>query len=263
MPKARLDVLLTELGLAESREKAQALILAGRVTVDGQPGRKAGQSVPAEAMVEVRQPEPYVGRGGYKLAHALDRFGLPVEGRVAVDVGASTGGFTDVLLQRGARRVYAVDVGRGQLHSRIGRDPRVVVMDRTNARYIKPLPERPELAVVDVSFISLRLVILPVNRLLTPEAAMIVLVKPQFEAGREEARGGVVRSVDVHARVLHDFADWIRRQELALLGVVASPIRGARGNAEFLAWLGPDTSRAPDVAPLIVAALAEVHNTER
>src|SRR5919197_2153252 len=181
MGRARLDVLLAERGLAESREKAQALILAGQVTVDGTLAQKPGQLVPAQADVAVREAEPYVGRGGYKLAHALDRFGLDVEGLVVVDVGASTGGFTDVLLQRGARRVFAVDVGRAQLHWRLRADPRVVVLDRTNARYLEALPEQPELGTIDVSFISVRLILPALRRVLAPGSTIIVLVKPQFE----------------------------------------------------------------------------------
>jgi 23S rRNA (cytidine1920-2'-O)/16S rRNA (cytidine1409-2'-O)-methyltransferase len=179
--RARLDVALVERGLAESRGRAQALVLAGQVTIDGQPAQKPGQQIRAEAVLQVRQPEPFVSRGGYKLAHALDRFAIDVSGLVAVDVGASTGGFTDVLLQRGARRVYAVDVGRGQLHWRLRTDPRVVALDRLNARYLTELPEKPDLATIDVSFISLRLILPPLLRVLVRGSSIIALVKPQFE----------------------------------------------------------------------------------
>lgn len=260
MPRVRLDNLLAERGLAESREKARALILAGAVVVDGAAAEKAGQLVSTDSAIAVREAEPYVSRGGYKLAHALDRFALAVGGLIAVDIGASTGGFTDVLLQRGARRVYAVDVGRGQLHWRLRSDPRVVLLDRTNARYLQELPEQPEFATIDVSFISLRLVVPPVHRLLAAGSSMIVLVKPQFEAGRPEVgRGGVVRSSAVHRRVLESLAEWLLEQELGLGGLTASPIRGPAGNVEFLAWLRPASAALPPLDEnLIEQALAEV-----
>jgi 23S rRNA (cytidine1920-2'-O)/16S rRNA (cytidine1409-2'-O)-methyltransferase len=260
MARVRLDVLLTERSLAQSRQKAQALIMAGAVTVDGAPAHKAGQLVPSDARVHVRRREPYASRGGYKLAHALDRFGLSVAGLVVVDVGASTGGFTDVLLQRGARRVYAVDVGRGQLHQRLRADPRVVVLERTNARYLQTLPERPEFATIDVSFISLRLIAPPVRRLLVPGSSMIVLVKPQFEAGRGQVgRGGIVRSPEVHRSVLVDFAAWIAEEGIGLRGLTPSPIRGTEGNVEFLAWLSTSAEDLPLRRELIERALAETH----
>jgi 23S rRNA (cytidine1920-2'-O)/16S rRNA (cytidine1409-2'-O)-methyltransferase len=257
LSRVRLDVLLAERALAESRERAQALILAGRVTVNGQPALKAGQLVAPDVALDVRQSEPYVSRGGYKLAHALDTFGLDVSGLVAVDIGASTGGFTDVLLQRGARRVYAVDVGRGQLHWRLQGDPRVVVLDRTNARHLTLLPEQPGVATVDVSFISLRLIIPPLRRLLAPRSFMIVLIKPQFEAGpRQVGRGGIVRSAEVHRSVLTSLAEWFQEQGLPLAGLVASPIRGAAGNREFLAWLSEDAPEGAGQDQLIERALA-------
>jgi 23S rRNA (cytidine1920-2'-O)/16S rRNA (cytidine1409-2'-O)-methyltransferase len=258
MSRVRLDALLAERGLADSREKAQALIMAGAVTVNREPAQKAGQLVAPGAEIAVRQAQPYVSRGGYKLAHALDCFGISVKDRVALDVGASTGGFTDVLLQRGARRVYAVDVGYGQLHSRLRGDPRVVVLERTNARHLEVLPEPAQLATVDVSFISLRLVLPPVRRLLKPDSSMIVLIKPQFEAGRQEvSRGGVVRSAATHRRVLEDLADWLRTQQLSLRGLVPSPISGPAGNVEFLAWLGLDVSQEVSPATLIERALPQ------
>lgn len=249
---------MAQRGLAESREKAQALIMAGLVTVGGQPAHKAGQLVAPEAEVAVREVELYVSRGGYKLAHALDRFGISVQGLVAVDVGASTGGFTDVLLQRGARRVYAVDVGRGQLHARLRADPRVVVLDRTNARYLEALPEQPEVGTVDVSFISARLVLPALRRVLAPGSTIIVLVKPQFEAGRREVgRGGVVRSPAVHRRVLEELAAWFAEHGFGLRGLVTSPIRGPAGNVEFLAWLMPESAAATTGDGLIEQALIE------
>ena len=233
--------------------------MAGAVTVDGRTADKPGQLVGPGATLAVRQPEPYVSRGGYKLAHALDRFGLSVEGRIALDVGASTGGFTDVLLQRGAARVYAVDVGRGQLHARLAAEPRVVALDRTNIRYLDALPEPADFATIDVSFISLRLVVPAALRLLAPGSSMIVLVKPQFEAGREEVgHGGVVRSPSVHRRVLSEFASWTPRHGLAIRGLVRSPLVGASGNVEFLAWLAPGSDQVPPGADFIEGALAPI-----
>lgn len=260
MARIRLDVALADRGLAESRERAQGLILAGRVRIDGRPARKAGQLVDGGTVLSVDQPEPYVSRGGYKLAHALDRFGIDPAGLVVVDVGASTGGFTDVLLQRGAVRVYAVDVGRGQLHWRLRNDPRVVAMEGTNIRHLESLPERPRLATVDASFISLRLVLPPLARLLEPGSSIIALVKPQFEAGRAEVgRGGVVRSEAVHRSVLDRLAEWLPTGGFCLGGLEASPIRGPAGNAEFLAWLVPTAEQCPDPIGLIERAVRQVH----
>jgi 23S rRNA (cytidine1920-2'-O)/16S rRNA (cytidine1409-2'-O)-methyltransferase len=234
--KQRLDVALVERGLAETRERAQALVLAGAVVVDGQLATKPGQAVTARAELAVRDTAlPYVSRGGLKLAAALDHWQLDVRDLVGLDVGASTGGFTDVLLQRGARRVYAVDVGYGQLHYRLRRDPRVVAMERTNARTLPPLPEPIDIAVVDVSFISLRLVLPGVENALTPAAPIVALVKPQFEAGRAQVgKGGVVRDPHVHRQVLQDLARWSLDQPWRLGAVLPSPIRGPAGNVEFL-----------------------------
>jgi 23S rRNA (cytidine1920-2'-O)/16S rRNA (cytidine1409-2'-O)-methyltransferase len=259
LPRVRLDLLLTEQGLAESRQKAQALILAGQVLVDGSPGLKPGQQVAADARLTLKAVEPYVSRGGYKLAAALDRFGIDVGGLVVLDGGASTGGFTDVLLQRGASRVYAVDVGRGQLHARLRADPRVAVLDRTNLRYLEALPERPDLAVLDLSFISLRLVVPAVRRLLAPGSSMIALVKPQFEAGRSEVgRGGVVRSPAVHRKVLGGLSAWLAAESLEIRALVPSPIRGPAGNVEFLALIAPLGSPPGPVEQLIDEALQQV-----
>ena len=263
MPRTRLDVALADRGLVESREKAQALILAGRVRVNGEPARKAGQVVSPDADLVVERPDPYVSRGGFKLAHALDNFGIDPSGLVVADVGASTGGFTDVLLQRGAARVYAIDVGRGQLHWRLRSDPRVVVLEATNIRYLERLPERPRLATVDVSFISLRLVLPPLRLLLEPDSSIIALVKPQFEAGREEVgRGGVVRSVAVHRTVLERLIAWLPTGGLNLCGLEASPIRGPAGNAEFLAWLVSGPAADTDAQQLVERALRQVHPPE-
>jgi 23S rRNA (cytidine1920-2'-O)/16S rRNA (cytidine1409-2'-O)-methyltransferase len=234
--RSRLDVALVSRGLAESRARAQALILAGVVDVDGRPGSKPGMTVGPESRIAVRQAAlPYVSRGGLKLAAALDAWSIDVADLTALDVGASTGGFTDVLLQRGARRVYALDVGYGQLHYRLRQDPRVVVMERVNVRYLDSLPERPDLAVVDVSFISLRLVLPPVFAALQEHAPIVALVKPQFEAGRDQVgRGGIVRDPTVHSQVLLDLVAWSTTQPRRLGAVMPSPIRGAEGNVEFL-----------------------------
>jgi 23S rRNA (cytidine1920-2'-O)/16S rRNA (cytidine1409-2'-O)-methyltransferase len=225
-------------GLAPTREKAQALILAGRVEVEGRRAEKAGQAVPEEAAVSISgPPHPYVSRGGVKLAAALDAFALDPAGLVCLDVGASTGGFTDCLLQRGAARVYAVDVGHGQLDARLRGDPRVVVHEKVNARSLSraEVPEPVDLAAVDVAFISLRLILPAVVPLLKPSGALVALVKPQFEAGRGEVpRGGVVKSEEIRRRVVAEIETAGRALGLQVLGAIASPILGARGNEEFL-----------------------------
>ncbi|GAB4210094.1 MAG: hypothetical protein OHK0022_42460 [Roseiflexaceae bacterium] len=306
--KIRLDQLLVQRGMAENRSKAQALILAGAVRVAGQPRQKPGDQVPPDAEVELRESLPYASRGGYKLAHALDAFALDPAGLVALDAGASTGGFTDVLLQRGAARVYAVDVGYGLLDWRLRQDPRVVPIERTNIRYLEALPgagearglgleasesgearglgleasedetkdsteagtqvagpelqasrlkpqaSGPELqasslkplasslagcAVIDVSFISLKLVLPAVRRLVRPEGWIVALVKPQFEAGQDQVgKGGVVRDPAVHAAVLREVLGFAAANTLPPHGLARSPITGPAGNIEFLAWLG-------------------------
>jgi 23S rRNA (cytidine1920-2'-O)/16S rRNA (cytidine1409-2'-O)-methyltransferase len=236
--KSRLDRVLVLRGLAPTREKAQAMILAGRVSVDGRRSEKAGEPVAEDADVTVAgPPHPFVSRGGVKLDAALDRYRIDVSAKVALDVGASTGGFTDCLLQRGASRVYAVDVGHGQLDAKLRADPRVVVLEKVNARYLSAahVPEKAEVAAVDVSFISLRLVLPAVVRLLASGATLVCLVKPQFEAGRGEVpRGGVVRSEETRRRVVAEIEAFGASLGLAPLGSVPSPIRGARGNEEFL-----------------------------
>jgi 23S rRNA (cytidine1920-2'-O)/16S rRNA (cytidine1409-2'-O)-methyltransferase len=244
MPRRRLDTLLVERGLAASRDRARALILAGEVHVEGLAVPKAGALVAHDVGVVVRVPDhPWVGRGGLKLAHALEVFAITVEGRDALDVGASTGGFTDVLLARGARSVVALDVGHGQLDWRLRRDPRVVVLERTNARTLTSdrLPEGHrdfDIVTVDVSFISLRLVLPPLVARLRPGADLVVLVKPQFEAGRREVgAGGIVRDPDVHRRVVDDIADVSRRLGLRVMASAPSPVTGADGNREFLLHL--------------------------
>jgi 23S rRNA (cytidine1920-2'-O)/16S rRNA (cytidine1409-2'-O)-methyltransferase len=240
MPKVRLDQLVVERGLAPSRERARALILAGQVLVDGQPLTKAGTAVDTTSPIEVSAPDhPYVGRGGLKLAHALDTFRIPVDGKECLDIGASTGGFTDVLLRRGARRVVALDVGHGQIDWTLRNDPRVVVIEGFNARRLTPgdLPARVDLAVIDVSFISLRQILPAVPPLLTPGAEVVALVKPQFEAGRAEVRKGVIHDAGVHARVLEEVALSAAGVGLTRVASTPSPITGQKGNVEFLLHL--------------------------
>ncbi len=242
--RVRLDQLIVDRGLAESRSRAQALLLGGKVRVGNGDGarfdRKPGDLIDPDVALEVMAPEPYVSRGGHKLAAALEAFGVDPAGRVCLDVGASTGGFTDVLLQRGATRVYAVDVGRGQLSEALRRDSRVISMERTNARSLtaSSLPEPVSLASVDVSFISLRLVLGPVASTFGVEGGdLIPLVKPQFEAGRRETNAGVVRDQAVHERVLREVHDAARAAGLEPLASIPSPILGPEGNREFLLHL--------------------------
>ena len=238
MARLRLDLLLVERGLCETRAKAQARILAGEVLVDDRPITKAGTPVDAAAPIRLRgEGLPFVSRGGLKLAAALDRWGLDPAGQVAFDAGASTGGFTDCLLQRGAARVHAVDVGTNQLHWKLRSDPRVVSLEQVNLRTWDPglIPERCGLLVADLSFISLRLAIPPVLPSLAPGAWAVLLVKPQFEAGRAEVgSGGIVRDPAVHRRVLEEAWTFFAGTELAPLDLMASPILGGEGNREFL-----------------------------
>jgi 23S rRNA (cytidine1920-2'-O)/16S rRNA (cytidine1409-2'-O)-methyltransferase len=232
--RKRLDVLLVERGLAESRAQAQALVMAGLV-----PGyAKAGQQVDDTAELVVESTPRYVSRGGEKLAHALDELGVEVAGRDALDVGASTGGFTDVLLQRGAARVIALDVGRGQLHQRLRGDTRVTVLERTNARELESLPYAPDLVTCDVSFISVRTALPPALALARPGWEALVLVKPQFEAGRDEVgKGGVIRDPEVHRRVLGEVAESALAWPAETVGVVDSGLPGPKGNREFFLHL--------------------------
>ncbi len=231
--KKRLDVLLVERGLAESRSQAQALVLAGRVPGHEKPGEQLDEGTP----LELTPGDPYVSRGGVKLANALDAFAVDPAGLDCADVGASTGGFTDVLLQRGADRVIALDVGYGQLHPRLRDDPRVEVMERVNARNVGQLPFRPQLVVCDVSFISVRKALPPVLVLAAPGWQAVVLVKPQFEAGRADVRGGVVRDRDVHARVLREVAEAALGWGAETIGTVDSGLPGPKGNREFFLHL--------------------------
>jgi 23S rRNA (cytidine1920-2'-O)/16S rRNA (cytidine1409-2'-O)-methyltransferase len=236
----RLDQLLVQRQLVESRERAQRLIMAGEVLVDDRVADKPGMPIAADAVIRIKAPLPHVSRGGLKLAAALDRFPIPIEQAVCADVGASTGGFTDCLLQRGAARVYAIDVGYGQLDWKLRSDPRVVVMDRTNARYVESLPEPIGLAVIDVSFISLRLILPAVLKWMQPEAHVVALIKPQFEAGRDRVgKGGVVRDPQVHAAVLRSIVQTAQELGCSPSDVIRSPILGPAGNVEFLMWLRP------------------------
>ena len=244
LSRDRLDTLLHEKGLAETRAKAQAMIMAGRVKVDGNRAEKAGQMVSPEANLEVDgKGTEWVSRGAHKLLRGLEAFGVEPRGLVCLDVGASTGGFTDVLLSRGASKVYAVDVGYGQLAWKIRGDPRVVVMERTNARFLTPgqFSEPLDLVVVDASFISLRLLLAPLEELLAADGQMVLLVKPQFEAGKGRVgKGGVVRSPLVHRQVLAEFAIFTGSlRKITLAGLTWSPIKGPSGNTEFLAHLVP------------------------
>jgi 23S rRNA (cytidine1920-2'-O)/16S rRNA (cytidine1409-2'-O)-methyltransferase len=233
--KERLDVVLVTRGLAESRTAAQKLILAGQVFVGENRADKPGMPVVADAPVHIRQGLPFVSRGGSKLQAALDAFALQVTGLVCADVGASTGGFTDCLLQRGAARVYAIDVGYGQLDWKLRRDPRVIVLERTNARYLISLPEPIDLVTIDASFISLTLILPAVTGWLKAEGQIVALVKPQFEAGRDQVgKGGVVRDTAVHADVVRRVLSWANEQGLTPLGAIRSPITGPAGNVEFL-----------------------------
>ncbi len=257
--KQRLDVLIAERGLAESREMARRLIMAGDVTVNGGVMDKPGTRVAIDAQVTVRALPRFVSRGGDKLDAALAAFSIVVDGWLCADVGASTGGFTDCLLKRGAAKVYALDVGYGQLDYRLRRDPRVVVMERTNARYVEALPENPALAVIDASFISLRLLLPVVKRWLIPAGQVVALIKPQFEAGRSDVgKGGVVKDSAIHTSVLHEVLAAAESDGFVVRGLIRSPLKGPAGNIEFLVWL--DLGRAVLESPidrdaLIAAAL--------
>jgi 23S rRNA (cytidine1920-2'-O)/16S rRNA (cytidine1409-2'-O)-methyltransferase len=236
--RKRLDILLVERELVDSRQQAQRLIMAGQVRVDGRMVDKPGTQVSQEADITLQETLPYVSRGGLKLEAALERFAIEVTGVVAADVGASTGGFTDCLLQRGASKVYAIDVGYGQLAWRLRKDPRVVVMERVNVRYLEGLPEPVDLATVDVSFISLEMVLPAVIGFLKPGGHVVALVKPQFEAGRHQVgKGGVVKDPEVHRAVLRKVLLWAEEHGLAVRGLMASPLKGPAGNVEFLAHL--------------------------
>jgi 23S rRNA (cytidine1920-2'-O)/16S rRNA (cytidine1409-2'-O)-methyltransferase len=262
----RLDQVLVERGLCESREKAKRAILAGQVRINEQLARKPSDAVKLKDQVTLVTPEKFVSRGGLKLEHALDYFQLDVAGLTAIDLGASTGGFTDCLLQHGAVRVYAIDVGKGLLHWKLRTDPRLVVMEQTNARYIERLPEPVALVVIDASFISLRILLPVVRRWITPAGGedqpgtLLALIKPQFEAGRQvmAKNRGVIRDPAVHLAVLRELLAFCQAEGYAVHGLLRSPVLGPKGNIEFLAWLeiaqaGP---RQADLEVLIGKALA-------
>jgi 23S rRNA (cytidine1920-2'-O)/16S rRNA (cytidine1409-2'-O)-methyltransferase len=234
--RQRADRLLVERGLFDSRAKAQAAIVAGLVTANGQPVRKPSDDIPADAAIDATPAHPYVSRGGVKLAAALDHFGFDPKGRICLDVGASTGGFTQVLLERGAARVFAVDVGTAQLHKSLRNRDDVVVMETTDIRALDAaaIAPPPTLIVIDVSFISLRLALPAALRLAAPAAQLVALVKPQFEAGRDAVKKGVVRDAAIHAAICDDIAAFVTGLGWAVRGIIPSPIEGGDGNREFL-----------------------------
>lgn len=259
--KKRLDVLLTEQGYAENRTKAQAIIMSGIVYADGQKADKPGTAYEETVSIEVRGGAcPYVSRGGLKLEKALRDFGVKPEGFVCSDSGASTGGFTDCLLQQGARKVFAIDVGYGQLDWKIRSDPRVVVMEKTNIRYVTPeqLGEPLDLSVVDVSFISLKIVLPAIRALLKPTGQVLCLIKPQFEAGREKVgKKGVVREKSTHVEVLQGFVELADSLSFHILGLTYSPVKGPEGNIEFLGHLS--LNDVPGICPDVVDVVEQAH----
>lgn len=257
--KTRLDLLLVSRRLAPSRSKAAAMIMAGEVKVGGATVDKPGTFVRADVKIALKQKPRYVSRGGIKLEAALKAFGVDPGGKVCADIGASAGGFTDCLLQHGAAKVYAIDVGAGILDYRLRIDERVVTLENTNARHLEALGEAIDLVVIDVSFISLRLILPAVTRLAADSADIIALVKPQFEAGRSEVgKGGIVRDLKVHRRVLKDIAAAANSQGFAVLDLTRSPITGAKGNVEYLAWLraGAESETLPTLAGKIDALVS-------
>jgi len=260
MKKMRLDALLTDRSLVESRNKAQALIMAGKVRVNDQVITKAGTQIPLEAKIDIESGLPYVSRGGLKLLAAIKTFALNPADLVCVDVGASTGGFTDVLLQHGAARVYAIDVGYGQLAWKLRQDKRVIVMERTNARHLSTLPETINLVTIDASFISLTLILPVIKNWLATPASVVALVKPQFEAGKGQVgKGGVVRDRDIHRQVLGKIVNCGLEQGFCLLGIRPSPLTGPAGNHEFLLYLGWHTlADELDVATEIEGCLSQL-----
>ena len=261
--KKRLDVLLTEQGYADTRSKAQAIIMSGNVYVDGQKADKPGISYEETVQLEVRgETCPYVSRGGLKLEKALRDFGVKPEGYVCSDSGASTGGFTDCLLQQGASKVFALDVGYGQLDWKIRSDPRVVVMERTNIRYVTPeqLGEPLDLSVIDVSFIGLEIVLPTIKTLLKPTGQVLCLIKPQFEAGKENVgKKGVVRDPKIHQMVLDNFVSLVHSLGFTILGLTFSPVKGPEGNIEFLGHL--TLAECEGIEPNTAAVVADAHQT--
>ncbi len=237
--KERLDVLLVKKGFFESREKARRFIMAGKVMVNGSVVDKPGTRVDVESDIRLKEPPKYVSRGGYKIESAWKVLRFDVSGKVACDIGASTGGFTDFLLQRGAKKVYAVDVGRGQLHWKLRNDPKVVVLEKVNARYLEPeiLGEKVDFVTCDVSFISLKKISHSIRKILKDDGEALVLIKPQFEAGREKVVGGIVKDGKVHVEVLRSVLEHFKKEGFKIKGVVHSGIKGAEGNIEYFALL--------------------------
>lgn len=256
--KERLDKLLVERGLIATRSRAKALIMAGEVLVNGQPVDKPGTAVARDAELQLIAPMPYVSRGGFKLAGALEFFDLDLRDRICADVGACTGGFTDVLLQNGVARVFAIDVGYGQLEWKLRQDQRVTVLERTNARYLESLPEEVNFVCIDVSFISLKLILPAVEKWLADEADIVALIKPQFEAGRTQVgKGGIVKDSTVHRQVLADLLGWFAERNLQPQGLMRSVIQGSDGNVEFLVWLHPGGEILGNLPELIASVLPD------
>jgi len=256
MPKIRLDVLLVERGLAESRAKAQAMIMAGQVRVADQVTLKPATAVQADSLLTIDSGPRFVSRGGEKLDAALGAFKIDVTGFVCADVGSSTGGFTDCLLQRGASKVYAIDVGKGILHWKLRNDKRVVVMEETNARFVESLPEQVDLVTVDASFISLKILLPVIKRWFpSPPGGVLALIKPQFEAGKKDvSRGdGVIRDPEIHKQVLTDVLYFAQQQGFAIHGLIKSPLLGPKGNTEFLAWLNTTGTQSVSLEEMINA----------
>ena len=252
--KSRLDLVLVERGLASSRSKAAAMIMAGEVSVDGRLIDKAGTAVAFDAQIRLKDKPRFASRGGIKLEAALSQFAIDVNEKICADVGASTGGFTDCLLQRGAARVYAIDVGAGILDYRLRRDPRVRLLENTNARYLSTLKETVEFVAIDVSFISLRLILPAVKGWLARESDIVALIKPQFEAGRADVgKKGIVTDPAIHRRVLNEISDFAESQDFAIQDLMRSPIKGQKGNSEFLMWLktGDNLNSSPDISSKI------------
>jgi 23S rRNA (cytidine1920-2'-O)/16S rRNA (cytidine1409-2'-O)-methyltransferase len=257
----RLDKLLVERGLVDTRSRGRILIMAGEVRVDGAKAVKPGRIVSVEADIELIAPMPFVSRGGLKLAAAVTAFAINVQGRICADVGACTGGFTDVLLQEGARIVYAIDVGYGQLEWKLRQDSRVKVMERTNARYLLTMPEQIDIVTIDVSFISLRLILGTTLTWLAPDADVVALIKPQFEAGRAQVgKGGIVRDPQVHSQVLNEILNWATSNGYSVKGLIRSPIVGAKGNLEFLVWLRPGNIPMLDLSGLVDSVIPSIHD---
>ena len=258
MPKIRLDVLLVERRLAESRAKAHALVMAGQVRVADQVVLKPATAVDTKAVLTVDTGPRFVSRGGEKLDAALETFAIDVKGFVCADVGSSTGGFTDCMLQRGAVKVYAIDVGKGILHWKLRNDRRVVVMEATNARYVESLPESVDFVTVDASFISLKVLLPTIKKWINKETSLLCLIKPQFEAGKKDgARGdGVSRDPEIHKSVLLDVLSFVQQEGFAIRGLIKSPLLGPKGNAEFLVWLGGEIT-STDLPALVEEVLSK------